>query len=319
MKMTTRLLALLLALLMAVSMAACGKKNTTEEPASATSTDTNTEEDTPLKAQQKKMLDNMLALQQENSDVMGWLYVDGTTIDDAVVKVSYNDGNSYYLRRNAKGESDFYGCYFADYHCKTGDRDALSPNTVIFGHSMSEDTEGVKFSQLKKYLKADFARKHPYIYFSTVEDDMVWQIFAVYYANVNFNYIQTDPTVSEFQNIVNKAKSLSIYDYGVNVSDNDKILTLSTCTYKLADGTRLSYPNNYRYVVMAKLVNKDAVLADTATLTVTKNAPSDADVGGVEPDQVTLDPAIYDNAARRADHYSRLPYRQAMLGNNNAG
>lgn len=315
MKKTTRLLALLLCLMLVLSMAACGKKPTEGDDNSATATDTNSEEDPKLAALQKTMLENMLALQQENSDVMGWLNIDGTSIDDAVVKVSYNDNNNYYLRRNSKGESDFYGCYFADYHCGTGDRSALSRNTVIFGHSMSEDTNGVKFSQLKKYLKADFAREHPYVYFSTFEDDMVWQIFAVYYTNVDFNYIQTDPGTSEFMNIVNKAKNLSIYDYGVEVNEGDKILTLSTCTYKLVNGTRLSYPNNYRYVVMAKLLDKNVELPETATLTVTSKAPADADVA--EPDTSERNSAIYDNPARRADHYSRFPYREAML--NHAG
>ena len=57
------------------------------------------------------------------------------------------------------------------------------------------------------------------------------------------------------------------------MTSNDKILTLSTCTYRLADDTKLHYPNDYRYVVMAKLLHADAVLEDTVSLTVTKNAP----------------------------------------------
>ena len=44
-------------------------------------------------------------------------------------------------------------------------------------------------------------------------------------------------------------------------------------TYRLADDTKLHYPNDYRYVVMAKLLPADAVLEDTVSLTVTKNAP----------------------------------------------
>ena len=68
-------------------------------------------------------------------------------------------------------------------------------------------------------------------------------------------------------------QDLSFYDYDVEVTSNDKILTLSTCTYRLADDTKLHYPNDYRYVVMAKLLPADAVLEDTVSLTVTKNAP----------------------------------------------
>ena len=307
MKKTTRILALLLALCLLFSLAACGKQDTTDVSGEPT-TGTDTPEDgnvsdaqKELKDLQKSMLEKMLSLQQENSDTMGWLYIDGTTVDDAVVKVSYNDNNQYYLRRNAKGESDFYGCYFADHRCYAGDRNSLSKNTVIFGHSMSEDVAGVKFSQLKKYLKEDFAEEHPYIYFSTIEDDMVWQIFAVFYTNITFDYIQPNPTSASFQSLLDTAKSLSFYDYGIEVTPNDKVLTLSTCTYKLADGTKLSYPNNYRFVVMAKLIDKDVELQDSVSLKLTKNAPTDAAVSS-DDDIWVRNPAIYDNAPRIADH-----------------
>ena len=60
---------------------------------------------------------------------------------------------------------------------------------------------------------------------------------------------------------------------GVTFGPEDTILTLSTCTYRMADDTKLHYPNDYRYVVMAKLLPADAVLEDTVSLTVTKNAP----------------------------------------------
>lgn len=288
MKMTSRILALLLALCLLFTMAACGDNTPSTEVGGdgpSTGTDSGDEDDglteaqKELKAKQKVMLESMLALQQENSDTMGWLYIDGTTVDDAVVKVSYNDNNNYYLRRNSKGEYDFYGCYFADHRSYTGARDALSRNTVIYGHSMSEDTEGVKFSQLKKYLKADFAAEHPYIYFSTIEDDMVWQIFAVFYTNVSFDYINPNPTSAAFQSLVDKAQDLSFYDYDMEVNASDKILTLSTCTYKLSDGTKLSYPNSYRFVVMAKLLDADAELLDSVPVTVTAKAPAGADSG----------------------------------------
>ena len=73
--------------------------------------------------------------------------------------------------------------------------------------------------------------------------------------------------------LLKKAQDLSFYNYDVEVSSNDKILTLSPCTYRMADDTKLHYPNDYRYVVMAKLLPADAVLEDTVSLTVTKNAP----------------------------------------------
>ena len=293
MKKTTRLLTLLLALCMILTLSACGKDPAAPvdpvDPAGPTSPeDPNGEgeltKEEQLRELQKKMLENTLAMQQKNKDTIGWLYIDGTTIDDVVVKVNYNDDNAYYLRRNANGENDNDGCYYADFRCKSGNRSTLSKNTVIYGHNLGRaenalltdyenHANGPKFAQLLKYQDPEFARSHPYIYYSTIEEDMVWQVFAVFYTDIKFDYIEPNPADATFNSLLKKAQDLSFYNYDVEVSSNDKILTLSTCTYRMADDTKLHYPNDYRYVVMAKLLPADAVLEDTVSLTVTKNAP----------------------------------------------
>lgn len=292
MKTTTRLLALLLALCMVFAFAACGKDPVTPDPdPSNPTTPTNPDDPTTeptkeevLKELQKTMLENTLAMQQKNKDTIGWLYIGDTTVNDVVVKVNYNDDNKYYLRRNANGENDNDGCYYADWRCKSGNRSSLSKNTVIYGHNLGRaenalltdyenHANGPKFAQLLKYQDEEFAKNHPYIYYSTIEEDMVWQVFAVFYTNISFDYINPDPADATFTSLIKKAQDLSFYDYDVEVTSNDKILTLSTCTYRLADDTKLHYPNDYRYVVMAKLLPADAVLEDTVSLTVTKNAP----------------------------------------------
>lgn len=63
-------------------------------------------------------------------------------------------------------------------------------------------------------------------------------------------------------NIITEAQQRSEYVYDVPVNGEDKILTLSTCSYKY--GRR----DDVRFVVMAKLVDEDTALQDTASLTV---------------------------------------------------
>lgn len=295
MKLTTRLLALLLALCMVFAFAACGKDPANPDPVDPSNPagpvdPTNPDDPTQptkeeqLKELQKTMLENTLAMQQKNKDTIGWIYIDGTTVNDVVVKVNYNDDNKYYLRRNANGENDNDGCYYADWRCKTGNRNSISKNTVVYGHNLGRSASGLipdyqnhangpKFAQLLKYQNEEFAKTHPYIYYSTIEEDMVWQVFAVFYTDIKFDYIEPNPADATFNSLLKKAQDLSFYNYDVEVSSNDKILTLSTCTYRMADDTKLHYPNDYRYVVMAKLLPADAVLEDTVSLTVTKNAP----------------------------------------------
>lgn len=295
MKLTTRLLALLLALCMVFAFAACGKDPANPDPVDPSNPvgpvdpanpddPTQPTKEEQLKELQKTMLENTLAMQQKNKDTIGWIYIDGTTVNDVVVKVNYNDDNKYYLRRNANGENDNDGCYYADWRCKTGNRNSISKNTVVYGHNLGRSASGLipdyqnhangpKFAQLLKYQDEEFAKTHPYIYYSTIEEDMVWQVFAVFYTDIKFDYIEPNPADATFNSLLKKAQDLSFYNYDVEVSSNDKILTLSTCTYRMADDTKLHYPNDYRYVVMAKLLPADAVLEDTVSLTITKNAP----------------------------------------------
>ena len=295
MKLTTRLLALLLALCMVFAFAACGKDPANPDPVDPSNPagpvdpanpddPTQPTKEEQLKELQKTMLENTLAMQQKNKDTIGWIYIDGTTVNVVVVKVNYNDDNKYYLRRNANGENDNDGCYYADWRCKTGNRNSISKNTVVYGHNLGRSANGLipdyqnhangpKFAQLLKYQNEEFAKTHPYIYYSTIEEDMVWQVFAVFYTDIKFDYIEPNPADATFNSLLKKAQDLSFYNYDVEVSSNDKILTLSTCTYRMADDTKLHYPNDYRYVVMAKLLPADAVLEDTVSLTVTKNAP----------------------------------------------
>ena len=289
MKLTTRLLALLLALCMVFAFAACGKDPANPDPVDPSNPvgpvdpanpddPTQPSKEEILKELQKTMLENTLAMQQKNKDTIGWVYIDDTTVNDVVVKVNYNDDNKYYLRRNANGENDNDGCYYADFRCTSGNRSTISKNTVIYGHNLGRaenalltdyqnHANGPKFAQLLKYQNEEFAKTHP------IEEDMVWQVFAVFYTDIKFDYINPNPADATFNSLIKKAQDLSFYDYDVEVTSNDKILTLSTCTYRLADDTKLHYPNDYRYVVMAKLLPADAVLEDTVSLTVTKNAP----------------------------------------------
>ena len=176
--------------------------------------------------------------------------------------------NQYYLRRTNLKEVDRAGCYFADYECNFNDGH-LPKNTIIYGHSleMDDDPNGQKFSQLKRWLDQDFAQEHPYIYFSTPEKDYVYQIFSVMYTSVKFNYIDPEPSSTDFLKMINEARLASQFNYPVEVKATDKIISLSTCVYKFT-GT---YPNNYRYVIMGRLVKPGEETPDTVKIEVNPN------------------------------------------------
>lgn len=198
---------------------------------------------------------DILAAQAQNSDVVGWLTVPGTTIDQAIVQTTDND---FYLTHgmDKKVDATGYAVPFVDYR---NTLDSLGRNTIIYGHHMLYYS---LFGQLdKKYRELDFLNQNPVIYFGTATEDRYWKIFAVYETDTNFYYIQTDfKDDSDFTSLVNQMKKQSLFNTTVDVQPTDKILTLSTCTYNgFSDG-------NGRFVVEARLVRPgESYTVDAAT------------------------------------------------------
>jgi len=190
-----------------------------------------------------------------NTDTVGWLYVPGTSIDDVVVHYPH-DENEFYLRRNFDRRTSMAGSYFADFrNTFQGGAAGLSRNTVIYGHSLdlNDDPDAPYFDQLKRFLDEDFARKNPYLFFSVAEEDLVWEIFAVYYATVSLPYNTPDFTDDAFLEMLSEMQKRSEFIYDVEVGVEDQILTLSTCTYIFTPGV---HPNQYRFAISARLVRE---------------------------------------------------------------
>ncbi|MCL2057023.1 MAG: class B sortase [Oscillospiraceae bacterium] len=191
---------------------------------------------------------------ENNNDAVGWLRVPGTAIDDAVFR-RYGD-NSYYLRRGADRRYSFGGVYYADGLAGFGNGSAegLGRNTVIYGHSMSDSKNDAKFGPIRFYFEEDFARENPVIYFSTLRDELAWEVIAIFYTHIDMPYNTPGNDEALFAGVVEEAMRKSILDFGYSYSSDDKFLTLSTCVYSLPDSGAISYPNDYRLALMARLL-----------------------------------------------------------------
>lgn len=199
----------------------------------------------------------------QNPDTVGWIYIPDTTINNSVVQ---SHDNTYYLRQTERKNPDVYGCYFADYTCNFGPREDLSANTVIYGHSdLKDNPDGPRFSQLFKFTDEEFAKKHPVIYFSTLEEHMAWQVFAVYFTSTSHDYISTDLDGPSRAALAQQAKERSLFQYNVETGESDQYLTLSTCS--ITYGTQ---QKDQRFVIMAKLLPSGDV-PKTVSLTVQQN------------------------------------------------
>lgn len=189
--------------------------------------------------------ENYETLQKKYKDVVGYIKIPHTVIDDVVVQAK---DNKYYLRRNPSGRYDFGGSYFADYRC---DMVNLSRNTVIYGHNLRNPKK--LFGQLTKYKKLDFYKKSPIIYFDTLHGNYEWKIFSVFITNsktddgVIFKFMERDfEREEDFLHFVERSRRRSLIDCPVDVKQGDKLITLQTCDYEI--------DNDWRLIVMGRLL-----------------------------------------------------------------
>jgi sortase B len=109
--------------------------------------------------------------------------------------------------------------------------------------------DDVMFHSLRNYTSKDFLEKHRYVSFVTEFASQTWEVFSFYRAPTSFYYIQVlFPTHGDFVTLLTDMKSRSIHDTGVDVSSDDRVLTLSTCVG--------GEDRNERFVLNARLIKE---------------------------------------------------------------
>lgn len=178
-------------------------------------------------------------LYAKNQDLIGWLKIDNTNIDTAVMHTpSDKDKNTedFYLRRNFYKKDDKYGTPYLEKH-NTGK--TLDRNNTIYGHNMMD---GLSFAQLEKYYTIDGFRQSPIIKYSTIYEDYYFKVYAAFITNgypsgdngYLFNYnISHFPSVENFEKFIEAIDERKLYDTGVDITKDDKLLVLSTCSYEI--------------------------------------------------------------------------------------
>ncbi len=175
---------------------------------------------------------------KQNEDTVGWLIVNNTKVNYPVVQAQDND---FYLKHAFDKSSNIAGWIFADYR---DNFDTLNPNIVIYGHSRKDN---LMFGSLGNVLNRKWYTNsdNQIIQLSTLKYNTMWQIFSIYKIKAESYYITTDFSSDEsYEQFLKTMKERSIYNFGIDVNTNDKILTLSTC-YNTT---------GMRIVVQAKLV-----------------------------------------------------------------
>lgn len=165
------------------------------------------------------------SLQNINSDVIGWILIEGTQINYPIVQ---GKNNNYYLNHSFDKKWNSLGSIFADYRSSNNFTDF---NTFIYGHHTKN---GSMFGELYKYMDESFFDEHPSFMIYTPYGNYKAEIFSAYYDNTNSDsYNQNFASFEEFKNYLKVVKEKSNYDTNVEIDYlKDKIITLYSCSHE---------------------------------------------------------------------------------------
>lgn len=181
---------------------------------------------------------NFDELKKINSDTVAFIKVNGTNVNYPVVQTTNND---YYLTHAFDKSRNDAGWVFADYR---NDMVNFGKNTIIYGHSRVNQT--VFGSLLKVLNKSWYSNKDNHVIkMSTPTENTLWQIFSIYVIEPESYYLKEEFADGEFAEFINTLKSRSQIEFNTTVNENDKILTLSTCS---------DVQGTHRLAVHAKLI-----------------------------------------------------------------
>ena len=178
-----------------------------------------------------------LEMLEINPDYVGYVSIPGR-VNEAVVQ---GEDNEYYLKKNIYNQTRSCGTVFADYRNVVSDyADLQSDNIILYGHNQRD---GTMFGELD-YYKWDYKYwlQNPFIYFDNRYEQSTYVIIASFVVNTEpehdngyvfdyQNYIKFTDSYP-FETFIKEINDRSHFHTGIDVNENDKFLTLSTCSYE---------------------------------------------------------------------------------------
>lgn len=172
-----------------------------------------------------------------NADYVGYVSIPNR-VNEAVVQAEDND---YYLKKNIYDQTRQCGTVFADFRDDVNNyADLQSDNIILYGHNQRD---GTMFGELD-YYKWDYKYwlQNPYIYFDNQHEQYTYVIIASFVINTEPEH--DNGNVFDYQNYINfgsdhpfetfkkELDERSHFHTGIDYSENDKYITLSTCSYE---------------------------------------------------------------------------------------
>ncbi len=179
---------------------------------------------------------------KDQKRIKGWIKIEGTDIDYPVIQYNEDMENVDYL-----------------YVWKNTGDEKLENHFKIYGHNvlnvsskpLIRNKDHTGFEQLAAFIYYSEAKNNQFVQYTVGGKDYLYKIYAVTFAldGDDGAYLKTK---KEKKKYINKVKKKSLFRYNVDVNENDKLMSLITCTRRF--GADYLYA---QIIVDARLVRKN--------------------------------------------------------------
>lgn len=161
-------------------------------------------------------------LREMNPDVIGWIDLDGTKVDQPVLQ---GKDDMTYINTNPLGEFALTGSIFLSAY---NEPDFSNPYNLLHGHHIKN---GGMFGDLERYLKQDFFDQNTTGYLMTPDGKWNLYVFAALQDNA-FNdvlYFPDQYDGGDLSSLISYLKEHAVCYRDPGMSSGEEVLGMSTC------------------------------------------------------------------------------------------
>lgn len=176
--------------------------------------------------------DKSIELSKINPDYVAWIKVENTNIDYPVVQ---SEDNEYYLTHDFNKNYLASGSIFMDYRNDFENDKSI----LIYGHHMRNKT---MFGEVLNFKKEEFFKENNLITIEYKGKTYTYEVFSTFVADLSKDNLKISFDDDEdYQDYIDYLKDRSLFDSDIEVSSNDRIITLYTCSYEFEDARTLAH------------------------------------------------------------------------------
>ncbi len=176
--------------------------------------------------------DKSIELSKINPDYIAWIKVENTNIDYPVVQ---SEDNEYYLTHDFNKNYLASGSIFMDYRNDFENDKSI----LIYGHHMRNKT---MFGEVLNFKKEEFFKENNLITIEYKGKTYTYEVFSTFVADLSKDNLKVSFDDDEdYQDYIDYLKDRSLFDSDIEVSTNDRIITLYTCSYEFKGARTLAH------------------------------------------------------------------------------